>query len=321
MAQKTRKSLVLKEIQEACASEEKAAEFLEKHRWNGRAFCPRCGAEDVYAMRDRNCPELRERNRRWRCRGCKKMFSVRTGTVMEESRLPLKVWLHAYWRACASKKGVSALQIKRECQISYEAALFLMHRIRHGMKLDQESGPKLSGIVEVDEAYVGGKPRHSMKLRRKRRDPKARVSWSEKTPIMALVERGGQVRARQIERVTAGTLRGAVEDLVERGSRVHTDENRSYKALRKHYQHESVNHSRGEYVRGDVTTNTAEGFFAIFKRGVYGIWHSVSKHHLHYYLGEAEFRYNTRDVDDGERVLMALANSEGKRLSYHPQTI
>lgn len=316
MARKSAKSPVLNAIREACASEPKAIEFLEAHRWDGQPSCPRCGALDVYAMRDRDCPELRERNRRWRCRGCKRMFTVRTGTVMEESRLPLRVWLHAFWRACSSKKGVSALQISRETQISYKSALFLMHRIRHAMAIDHGGAPKLSGTVEVDEAYIGGKPRHSLSKRRLQKDSKAFVSASEKHPVVALVERGGQVRVRHIERVDAKALRGAVGQLVEPGSSVHTDENASYKGLRKMYRHSSVNHSKLEYVRGDVTTNTVEGFFSLLKRGVYGTFHSVSKHHLHRYLAEFEFRYNTRDVDDGKRALMALANAEGKRLLY-----
>lgn len=252
------------------------------------------------------------------------MFTVRTGTVLEESRLPLTVWVYAYWKACASKKGVSALQISRECEISYKSALFLMHRIRYAMQEDPSGLAKLSGTVEVDETYIGGKPRHSVRTKTDSRTGRrvqylpasSRPGGGPKIPVVALVERGGRVRARQIERVDRESLGGAVHELVESGATIHTDENPSYRHLGARYSHESVNHTRKEYVRGNVTTNTVEGFFSLLKRGVYGTFHSVSKHHLHRYLSEFEFRYNHRHLDDGERTLAAIDGGEGKRLTY-----
>ena len=324
MANKNPKSPILEALREATRSEEKAVAFFETHRWGDSPACPRCGGTDVYKMTVRNNPELREKNYRWRCRDCKQMHSVRTGLILEETRLPLRTWAYAFWKACASKKGVSALQISRECEISYKSALFLMHRIRFAMAEDHGSAPKLSGIVEVDEAWIGGVPRHRM---RSHVDPvtgevrrylsRSKVERS-KTPIMALVERGGRVRVRHIDRVHRGTLGSAIRELVEHGSRIHTDENPSYNHLDRstQYRHETVNHTAKEYVRGDVTTNTVEGFFSLIKRGVYGTFHSVSKHHLHRYLAEFEFRYNTRKMDDGERTVAAIKNSEGKRLLY-----
>jgi transposase-like protein len=199
-----------------------------------------------------------------------------------------------------------------------------MHRIRFAMAEDHGSAPKLSGTVEVDEAWVGGKPRHRM---RSRINPvtgmlhqylTAVETGEKKTPIMALVQRGGKVRVRQIERVNRETLGSAIHELVEHGSTIYTDENASYNHLDRstRYKHESVCHSAKEYARGDVSTNTVEGFFSLIKRGVYGTFHSVSKHHLHRYLAEFEFRYNTREMGDGERTVAAIQNSEGKRLLY-----
>ena len=206
----------------------------------------------------------------------------------------------------------------------YKTALYLMHRIRYAMQEDPSAQPKLSGTVEVDETFVGGKPRHSVRTRinpvtgraHQYLPASARPGGGEKIPVVALVERGGRVRARQIERVDRESLGGAVHELVESGARIHTDENPSYRHLGARYSHDAVNHTRKEYVRGDVTTNTVEGFFSLLKRGVYGTFHSVSKHHLHRYLSEFEFRYNHRKLDDGERTLAALDGGEGKRLLY-----
>jgi transposase-like protein len=324
MAKKNPKSTILKELRSAVHGEQAAVEFLEKHRWGSSPACPRCGDTDVYRMMNRDAPGLREENLRWRCRGCKKMYSVRTGLVLEESRLPVRVWVYAFWKASASKKGVSALQISRECEISYKSALFLMHRIRYAMLEDTTGSPKLSGTVEVDETYVGGKPRFRMPAR----DPKtgqpvegrqtlaALEAMKPKAPVMALVERGGRVRVRHIERVDRETLGAAVREMVEAGSTLYTDENPSYQHLGEKFRHATVKHSAREYARGDVSTNTVEGFFSLLKRGVYGTFHSVSKHHLHRYLAEFEFRYNHRKIDDGARTLAAIRGAEGKRLLY-----
>lgn len=157
MAKKSPKSPILDELRRACMDEPAAVAFMERHRWGDSPACPRCGDMAVYQMG--SMEGGRNIDYRWRCRGCKRMFTVRTGTVMEETRLPLRAWCFAFWKACASKKGVSAMQIHRETEISYKSALYLMHRIRHAM--GTESGVKLSGTVEADETYVGGKPRYS----------------------------------------------------------------------------------------------------------------------------------------------------------------
>lgn len=310
------KSSVVAQIPMACADETAAVEFFEAMRFGDDPFCPRegCGSLDVYAMKDREG----NRNDRylWRCRDCGRQFTVRIGTVLEDSRIPLRHWAYAFWAACSSKKGVSALQIKRQTGLSYKSALFLMHRIRWAMNGAGNTG-MLSGDVEVDETYVGGKPRYTGQAKRGR--------GTDKPPVVAMVERGGEVRASHTTDVTAKTLRAAVRKNVARESRILTDGWIGYKNIGREYDggHEKVNHRQGkqeEWVRGDVHTNTIESFFAILKRGIYGTFHNVSDKHLHRYVSEFEFRYNTRGVDDGERTRRAILGAEGKRLTYKPVT-
>ena len=302
------KSAIVEELPKACADENAAVEFLEKARWEGGAACPHCGDMDVYQMKDR---KTGERNKRylWRCRGCNKQHTVRTGTVFEDSRIPLRHWCFAFWATCSSKKGVSALQIKRQTGLTYKSALFLMHRVRFAMEPEQPE-PKLSGTVEVDETYVGGKPREKGTSKRGR--------GTSKTPVMALIERNGNARTVVPERVTAATLKGAIRQHVDCSSRIITDDFSSYHGIGKEFDggHDIVKHSIGEYTRGDIYTNTAESFFSLLKRGIHGTFHHVSKKHLHRYVSEFEFRWNTRDLEDGARTVAAIKSSEGKRLFY-----
>ena len=313
------KSQVIAELPLACSSEGAAVEMMEWLRWGDSPACPRCGDTDVYRMTSR---QTGERNKRylWRCRGCRDQYTVRIGTVFEDSRIPLRFWCYAFWKACSSKKGVSAKQIERETGLSYKSALFLMHRIRWAMA--EEPGELLRGVVEIDETFVGGKPRkgsapwHHMRPDQRRRGP-APDFKDRKTPVVAMVERGGRVRAVTPERITAAALRHTVFGSVDRSARIMTDERPMYRHIGKHYAgHDVVNHSRNEYVRGDVTTNTVEGFFSLLKRGVYGTFHSVSRWHLHRYVSEFAFRWNTRTLEDGARMQRAIQSAEGKRLRY-----
>jgi transposase-like protein len=309
MAKKSPANPTLEAIRVACANEAAAVEFFERARWGDTPACPRCGSANVYQMRNRTTGE-RNKDYRWRCRDCASMYTVRTGLILEETRLPLRVWALAFWRACASKKGVSALQISREAKISYKSALYLMHRLRYAMATDWTNAPKLSGVVEADETFVGGKPRYKGKG--------VRAKWSKKQAVSAMVQRGGEVRTRHIKRVTSINLQGAVRDFVDQNATLMTDEEASYKGIARLRtgEHHSVKHSAKEYVRGEVHTNTIEGFFSLIKRGIYGTFHSVSPHHLHRYLAEFEFRYNTRGLDDGARTVAAIRKSEGRRLLY-----
>ena len=247
---------------------------------------------------------------RWRCNGCKKMFTVRTGTTFEESRLPLRIWVYAFWKACSSKKGISALQLAREMEVTHKTALFILRRIRHGLGHDE--APKMAGTVEVDETYVGGK--------RTERQGGKRGRGTSKAPVIAMVKRDGDVRYQMMDRITSDRLNEVMSENADLSCRIITDELRVYRRVGRGFTggHEVVNHGRGEYVKvgTDVHNNTVESVFSLLKRGVMGTFHSVSKKHLPNYLNEFEFRWNTRKLDDGQRVTRAIRQVQGKRLEY-----
>ena len=300
---------IIREVPLACSSELAAVEFMERQRWGGTPCCAHCQSKNVYQMKD---AKTGERNARflWRCHDCKEQYTVRIGTVYEESRIPLRHWCYAFWRASTSKKGVSALEIKRHCQISYKSALFLMNRIRFAMAPDQETTPKLTGVVECDETFVGGKPRHGARY--------VPSPQKRKTIVFAAVQRQGDIRRQVIADVSAKTLKGAIREVVDKRARIYTDDFSSYDGIGNCFSggHQTVNHSKKEYARGTVHTNTAESSFALIKRGLHGIYHSVSKEYLHRYLWQFDFMWNGRKLNDGERTILAIKLAEGKRLMY-----
>jgi transposase-like protein len=305
-------SPILNALRAATANEAAAVAFLEAHRWGDTPTCPRCDSADVYVMK--GVDGERNKDYRWRCKGCQRMYTVRTGTTFEETRLPLRVWVYAFWRACASKKGISALQLSREMEITHKSALFVLRRIRHGMA--EPTVEKLTGTVEVDETYVGGKRRAEHWHRGQRRGHPG--PDSNKTPVVAMVQRGGSVRFRMMQRVTAATLASVVMEHADLSCRLITDESNAYTKVGRKFQggHDSVTHGLREYVRGDVHSNTVESVFSLLKRGVMGTFHSVSRKHLPNYLGEFEFRHNTRKMSDGQRVSAVVKAVQGKRLEY-----
>jgi transposase-like protein len=304
---KKQKSQVLEELRSATVDEGKAVAFLENQRWGGAPSCPLCGDMNVYKMMS---GEVRNEDYRWRCKGCKKMFTVRTNSVLEETRLPLRVWVYAIWKAASSKKGISALQLSREMEITHKSALFVLRRLRHG--LEENDAPKLTGTVEVDEVYIGGRPRY--------RRTGITGRGTEKAPVLGMVQRGGDVRFKAMQRLTAEQIAGALAVNADQTCRVITDEFSAYKTPGKYFAggHETVKHSLNEYVRPgtDVHTNTIEGVFSLLQRGVMGTFHSVSRKHLPNYLNEFQFRWNTRKLDDGERVSRVVKSLGGKRLEY-----
>jgi transposase-like protein len=306
------KSKLVAELPAACSDEVKAVEFMERTRWKGEPWCPRCGSLTVRQMRGRK--GNRSERFLWACTDCKRQFTVRIGTVFEDSRIPLRHWCYGFWAACSSKKGVSALQIKRITGLSYRSALFMMHRIRYAMAPTPGGSRPLSGTVEADETYVGGKPRYPNIANRGHRDNKACV--------VGMIERGGEVRPLHVGGDTGPGVRTALVQHIDRDARLMTDESYLYRTVGKLFRggHDSVKHSIRQYVRaGDIHTNTIEGFFALLKRGLYGTFHSVSRKHLHRYLAEFQFRYNLRGVDDGERTVEAIRQAFGKRLTYREQ--
>lgn len=302
-------SPILHALRKATINEAAAVEFMEQQRWGDAPACPRCGAVDVYRMT--SADGSRNKDYRWRCRGCVKMFTVRTGTIFEETRLPLRVWVYAFWKAASSKKGISALQLARETEITHKSALFVLRRIRHGLGSDA-TAPKLTGTVEIDETYVGGKPRYRNSGRMGRR--------TTKVPVVGMVQRNGDVRFRQMERLTINELADVLVENADMTCRVITDDFNMYHPLGQMFRggHQTVTHSAREYVRpgSDVHSNTIEGVFSLIKRGVMGTFHSVSRKHLANYLNEFEFRWNTRKLDDGQRVARAIRQVDGKRLEY-----
>jgi len=311
------KSLIVAEIPAACVDETRAVEFFERKRWGDTPCCVHCGSVKVYQMKD---AKTGERNKRflWRCHDCKQQYTCRVGTVLEDSRIPVRYWCYAFWAACSSKKGVSALQIKRQTGLSYKSALFLLHRVRLAMT-DNSGGP-LTGVIEADETYVGGKKRVGNYASRVTRNPLPSMP-DHKTPVFAVLERGGRVRARVVPEVTAENLRAILMETADTNAVLMTDSSKPYRVTGRMFAaHGTVNHGIKEWAKYGtnpvIHTNTIEGFFGIFKRGIRGVYHNVSRKHLHRYVTEFEFRHNNRKIDDGERTVLAIRGANGKHMTY-----
>jgi transposase-like protein len=290
-------------------TEDQAREKLEALRWPQGAVCPKCGTVgEAYRLTPK--PGSSTRKGLWKCRACRSQFTVTVGTIFEDSHIPLSKWLLAVHLLCASKKGMSAHQLHRMLGVTYKSAWFMAHRIRYAMT-QPPLVDKLRGIVEVDETFIGGVP--------KNRHLGKREPAPAKTPVVALVSRDGSVRSLRVPNVSGPTLKAAVREYVERSARVMTDGNKAYIGLDKEFAgHESVNHLRDEYVRGDVSTNAVEAYFALLKRGIIGTYHHVSGQHLPRYLAEFDQRWNTRKLVDRERAVRAIQGAQGKRLTYRP---
>jgi hypothetical protein len=255
----------------------------------------------------------------WKCGGCREQFTVTVGTIFEDSHIPLSKWLLAYHLLCASKKGMSAHQLHRMLKVTYRSAWFMAHRIRYTMSQEPLLS-KLQGIIEVDETYIGGKPRirHPQAVRPGERG-KDRVSGMvRKAAVVSVLQRGGRVQSQYVQRVTAENLKPIVEQMVAEDAHVITDSSTVLQGALRMRKHDQVNHTAKEYVRYEdgvcITTNSIEGYFATLKRGINGVYHHVGKQHLHRYLSEFDFRYNSRKEKDGDRTLMALKSTTGKRL-------
>ena len=295
--------------------EDEARTILESIRWPNGPICPHCGGDNVTRIQAKS---QKIRDGVIQCNTCRKQFTVTVGTVMHRSHITLRQWVQAFYSMCSHKKGVSALQLQRNLGLhSYQSAWHLAHRIRLAMAEDPLAR-KLEGMIEVDETYVGGKPRKGQKDDEGNVIKNRRGRGTKKTPVVALVERDGNIKTRVVENVTANTLKAAIRENVNKQSTIMTDELPSYSGIGQEFNggHETVNHSIGEYVRGLFHTNTDESFFALLKRGVHGTFHHISKLHLHRYCDEFSFRWNGRKVNDGERAVLAIRGAEGKRLVY-----
>ena len=295
------------------SDENKARALFESWRWPDGPVCPHCRnhkEKPIYKMESK--PDTQKANRirpgLYCCAACRKTFTARVGTVLADSHIPFSKWLMAMFILCSAKKSISAHQMHRMIGVTYKTAWFLCHRIRYAMGTDP-SAPKLTGTVEADETFIGGEGDRKTKTLRK-------------TPVVALVERGGKMRTAVVSNVTQKNLGRVLNECVSKDAILNTDEHLAYRKEGKQFKrHDTVVHSRYEYSRllEDGTKagiNSCESFFSLLKRGVHGSWHHVSREHLPKYAGEFAFRWNHRDVTDGERTKAAVGMMEGKRLTY-----
>lgn len=291
---------------------EKAREYLEALRWASGVVCPHCGSIKAHY-------KLKGKATRpgvYKCVDCSEQFTVTVGTVFERSKIALHIWLQAVHLMCASKKGISSKQLERMLGVTYKTAWFMSHRIREAMTTNP--GGLLGGggsTVEVDETYWGNT--HQSKIGKL---VGTKQGGHQKEKIVSMVERGGNVRSFHVETVSPSTLKEVMEKNIHKDTQIHTDGHYAYRNSTKSFAgHEFVNHGAGEYVRDGVTTNSIEGFFSIFKRGLIGTFHHVGEQHLQRYCNEFDFRYNSRTklgFDDVQRTDIALKGIEGKRLTY-----
>lgn len=290
-------------------TEDQAREHLEKLRWGDTPRCVHCNSENVAKLNGKAT-----RPGVFKCRDCRKQGTVTVATIFERSHIDLRTWIMAFCIVCASKKGVSALQLQRMLGLaSYKSAWHMAHRIRHAMRNEPIRG-MLAGTIEVDETYIGGKPRN-----RSRANIKFRGHGTKKPAVVALIQRDGGMRTRVMKRVTKDNLRQAVNEVVDKDkSRLMTDDLRTYRTIGRTFQggHKWVQHNIKEYARGDAHVNTCESFFALLKRGIHGSFHHVSKQHLQRYCDEFAFRWNHRKTTDSQRTEAALKLAPGCRLAY-----
>jgi transposase-like protein len=304
--------------------EDAARAWFEAARWPAGPVCPKCGVVN-HAYKLKGKPGV------YRCAEpkCRKDFTVMTGSVMERSHAPLTQWAIAFYMGASSKKGFSAHQLHRALGCEYNTAWFLHHRVMEAMRRGGLELPKMGGDgepVEMDETYYGSVDQANRRATRKmdtRRPgseerPYKRTGHSNKRTIIALVERGGEVRSFHVPRADAATVTAIVNDNIVREATLYTDESKLYAKMDQHVaEHDTVRHSAKEYARGPVHTNTVEGFFSIFKRGMGGVYQHCAEKNLHRYLAEFDFRYNTRHMTDEERSVLAVQGGVGKRLTYH----
>jgi transposase-like protein len=293
--------------------------YLEKRLWADGRPCPHCGVLDRSSKMNGKSTRIGV----YKCYACRRQFSVKVGTVFESSHVPLQIWLQAVALLSASKKGISSNQLHRTLGVTLKTAWFMGHRIREAMR-DGVLAPMGGGggIVEADETYLWATKEPKISKQRKGRPvtKSGRSGPANKRAIISLVERGGNVRSYHVENADKATVQRIVTENIARETRLHTDESRIYNDSEEHVlAHETVHHSSGEYVRDDIHTNSVEGFFSIFKRGMKGVYQQCAEKHMHRYLAEFDFRYNNRvklGVNDTERADRALKGIVGKRLTY-----
>ena len=302
------------------SDEAEAYKFLESVRWENGVVCPHCGSVNTAKFISPRHGERTTRNgtksyrRVWLCGACKKQFSVLLGTIFEDSRIPLSKWLLAIHGLNSDKNGISSHELARKLGITQKSAWFMAHRIREAMT-HSPLASKLSGTVEADETYIGGKAENMHKWKREQ-VIKGRGTVG-KTPVFTIVARGGEVRSQVMKNVTGKHVQSALRANVDPRAALMTDTSTVYPQAGKEFaSHETVDHSAGEFVRGAAHVNTAEGFFGQLKPSLRGTYRHVSDKHLNRYLSEFDYRYTTRKTADGNRTLSAIQQAHGKRLTY-----
>ena len=296
------------------ADEDKARKLFESWRWpGGKPICPHCQHDEAYKIGSKQQTKNQARLGLYCCAACRKTFTATVGRVLEDSHIPISKWLLAIFILCSSKKSVSANQLHRMLGVTYKTAWFMAHRLRFAMTPNHWAEPKLKGIVEVDETFVGGRGEGAGRFERQ-------------SPVVALVERGGIARVKVVASVTQKNLGAALQECVDPSAVVNTDEHPGYKnPLKAWKEHHAVNHSRGEYQRknadGSIASiNTAESFFSLLKRGIVGAWHHVSREHLPKYANEFAFRWSHRTITDGERMQRFVPMIAHKRITYRARS-
>lgn len=286
------------------ADEDVCVQFVAGLRWADGPTCPRCDGREYSYLTTR---------RLWKCKACKKQYSVKVGTIFEDSAIPLDKWLCAIWLIANSKNGISSYELGRSVGITQKSAWFVLHRIRLAMQTG--SFEKMDGIVEVDETFIGGLARNMHKGARQARG----TGWAGKTIVAGARQRGGEVRAEVIPDTRTDTLHGYVKNTVEQGATVYTDALASYRKLDAEYDHATVDHAT-HYVSGQVHTNGMENFWSVLKRGLHGTYISVQPFHLFRYLDERVFTFNNREASDYNRFATVVELTAGRRLSWQQLT-